>query len=420
MFAAIKAILKETNLSALWKRRKEIVDSFSQQNTICGGFAGNYILAQVLLIGVPFIIIAITAISKMIVAKITSFEKAQSKSEMMLSKAVNLFILTYVNVGILLFLVNFNLGGLSDILKKNYVPLFQGEFTTFSVQWYKLVGSTLCFTMLINVGSLHISFLASALIRWFLQCLDRGCSCDKKKTRQTIQQDYEDINTDSDFEIELRYANLLFMLGVCFLYSSGMPILYPIGAAYFLLGYWIDKFLLLKASKKPVRYDGYIANKSLNWYKFIIVMHVIAGCLIYSNSSIILTRYVFGSKETITNIWEKNTGGWKVKDFFMLHEWLFVGLFVGIALIYCFWAVIVNTYYYIRSCTGVQRPIRFKLNNYVANFYSYLDFDSLLYERISAKTMLDKYESLGKEAKENKSEYEAFVQVFKKKLKAID
>lgn len=276
--------------------------------------------------------------------------------------------------------------------------------------------------MLINVASLHISFLANALVRWFLQCLDRGCTCDKKRTRQTIQQDYEDINTDSDFEIELRYANLLFMLGVCFLYSSGMPILYPIGAAYFLLGYWIDKFLLIKASKKPVRYDGYIANKSLSWYKFIIVMHVIAGCLIYSNSSIILTRYVFGENSTIRNIWEKNAGGWKVKDFFMLHEWLFVGSFVGFALIYCFWAVIVNTYYYIRSCTGVQSPIRFKLDRYEADFYSCLDFDSLLYERISAKTWLDKYGSLGDEAKEKevKSEYEAFVQVFKKKLRAID
>ena len=288
----------------------------------------------------------------------------------MLSKAINLFVLTYVNVGILLFLVNFNLGEVSETLKEHHIPIFQGEFTTFSVQWYRLVGSTLCFTMLVNIGSLHISNLIFAILHWFKQCLDRGCSCDKRKTRKMIQQDYEDINTDADFEIELRYANLLFMIGVTFLYSSGMPILYPVAAVYFILGYWVDKFLLIKCSKKPVRYDGYIARKSLNWYKFIIIMHVIAGCLIYANSSIVQTQFVLDKKEEITAAWEKNAGGWKVRDFFMLHEWLFIGLMVFIALVYCFWAVIANTFYYIRRCfNAAPAGLAAKQETYESDFY---------------------------------------------------
>jgi hypothetical protein len=55
---------------------------------------------------------------------ITSFEKAQSQAEQMLSSAVNMFLMSYFNVGIVLFLVNFNLGSKSEILKKYKIPIF--------------------------------------------------------------------------------------------------------------------------------------------------------------------------------------------------------------------------------------------------------------------------------------------------------
>ncbi len=60
--------------------------------------------------------------------------------------------------------------------------------------------------------------------------------------------------------IEFRYSNLLFVLGVTFLYSSGMPILYPIAAAYFFVGYWVDKMLLVCFARRPVNYDSYMAQ----------------------------------------------------------------------------------------------------------------------------------------------------------------
>lgn len=42
----------------------------------------------------------------------------------MLASAINMFLLSYFNVGLILFLVNFNLGKNSDILKKYNIPLF--------------------------------------------------------------------------------------------------------------------------------------------------------------------------------------------------------------------------------------------------------------------------------------------------------
>jgi hypothetical protein len=46
--------------------------------------------------------------------------------------------------------------------------------------------------------------------------------------------------------VSLRYATNLVTFFVCFVYASAMPILLPIGAVSFVIGYWVDKFLFLR------------------------------------------------------------------------------------------------------------------------------------------------------------------------------
>lgn len=82
-----------------------------------------------------------------------------------------------------------------------------------------------------------------------------------------------------------------------------MPILYPIAACFLFVNYWVDKFLIIYYHRKPVSYDSYITKKSGNWYKFILVMHVIAGTLMYANSSIVPSRYLW--KDSINKLLDK-------------------------------------------------------------------------------------------------------------------
>ena len=51
---------------------------------------------------------------------------------------------------------------------------------------------------------------------------------------------------------EFRYSSMLAVLAVAFLYSGGLPVMYPVAAIYFFLTYWMDKFLLLRCYKRPV------------------------------------------------------------------------------------------------------------------------------------------------------------------------
>jgi hypothetical protein len=47
-------------------------------------------------------------------------------------------------------------------------------------------------------------------------------------------------------EMEFKYANMLNILALTFLFSTTIPILYLIAATYFVVAYWTDKFLILR------------------------------------------------------------------------------------------------------------------------------------------------------------------------------
>jgi hypothetical protein len=85
-------------------------------------------------------------------------------------------------------------------------PVFSGQFSDFSVDWYRVVGSTLILAMMINILSPHLSAVAKQIFFGFLRCMDRSCSLDKRKTRKLHQDDYEEQYVGIEFFIECRYA----------------------------------------------------------------------------------------------------------------------------------------------------------------------------------------------------------------------
>ena len=75
------------------------------------------------------------------------------------------------------------------------------------------------------------------------QCMDRGCSCNKKKTKKILQVEYEEINSGLEFLLEYRYSAILTTVFTIMMYSSGLPLLYFLGFLTFFFMYWVDKFL---------------------------------------------------------------------------------------------------------------------------------------------------------------------------------
>lgn len=162
----------------------------------------------------------------------------------------------FINIAIVILIVNFNFIGEEELFL-GFLPVFNGTFKDFTVGWYGQVGKTLCLTLLINIFSPHASKLAFPVLKLFKRCMDRGCGCNVKKDPQ-YDQDH-DVNTKLWMQSELNtlytgdqisshyvYAQNYTYLLCVMTYSVGLPILYPFACVFYMVLYWVYKFLLLK------------------------------------------------------------------------------------------------------------------------------------------------------------------------------
>lgn len=169
-----------------------------------------------------------------------------------------------------------------------------------------------------------------------LRCCDRGCMWSSKYTKQLTQVDYEDKNTYFDYDMMYRYCNLLTVIFVCFMYSSGIPILYPLACVYFGLIYICDKYMLFRWYKKPPVLDGHIALNTLEWFKYAMVFHVVFGAIMYSSSEILNTRE---SAAFVQENFKEAIDGYNLGQFLQLHVVIFVGTFLALFVVWLLWKV---------------------------------------------------------------------------------
>lgn len=127
---------------------------------------------------VPLAITMVTTTSSFILRLMAKFEKHHSRPDEIYSSAINMFLLSFINNSILILLVNFNLG-------KNFrhLPILSGSYDEFSVEWYRLVGSTICVTMMMMVVSPFASNSAFQLMYAMKRCCDRGCHYSSRYTK---------------------------------------------------------------------------------------------------------------------------------------------------------------------------------------------------------------------------------------------
>lgn len=70
------------------------------------------------------------------------------------------------------------------------------------------------------------------------------------------------------------------------IYSSGMPLLYPIGMLQYIATYWTDKYLFLKLYQTPPRYGIEMSEVVRKSMVIGVFLHWFFGFYMYSNSQI--------------------------------------------------------------------------------------------------------------------------------------
>lgn len=95
--------------------------------------------------------------------------------------------------------------------------------------------------------------------------------------------------TNKQFVFDRKYGELLTTVGVTFLFSAGMPILYPIAAVFCAVAYVADKVMLVYFVQRPLKLDTRIAKTTTRWLKPLLIAHLIVGFFMFGNQSLLST-----------------------------------------------------------------------------------------------------------------------------------
>ena len=314
----------------------------------------------------------------------TKLEGYQSKPEEVYASAINMTIMAFINSGLTIQLVYFRWIPGYDL------PLLLNKYSTFSQEWYQEIGSIIVITVCLMVFIPHLSNIAQQLLYGCLRCCDRGCSCDDRKTRKLVQEDYENINTGNEFMLEFRYSNMLTIISVSFLYSGGMPFLYPVVAAFFFCTYWVDKCLLFRYYRKPIQFDNYLAKRTLSYYKYILVLHIFGFLLMYGKTPI-LHNDLFEHLDFDSISFQDKNGKF---SFYSVYFWLIVFIVTAFLL----WALpIKNCWKIINHCCCRRLFNEIKDSTayrFEEDFYQCINFTALKEKLIQVQDTLEKARTL--------------------------
>lgn len=260
--------------------------------------------------GSSLMIVFINALICYIFERISYFEKHHTQNGETEYQFKKIVIMQFTNIALIILLVNFNATKYKDFFVQNlpvtengllfgFLPILNGGYTDFSAQWYSNVGAILCVTLTFNIFSPHGSLIGRPIIQLIQRCWDRGCRCrfakaydkdsefnDDVHTKQDLQSELQNLYTGQQIRVHYVYAQIYTTVWACLMYSSGIPILYPIGCCFFIGMYWMCKILLVHYFQKSTKFNEKLQLFSLSYLKYSVFFHMIIGSVMYSNSKI--------------------------------------------------------------------------------------------------------------------------------------
>ena len=188
------------------------------------------------------------------------------------------FLVQFFNTAILLLLVGANLSE-----QPITFWLDGGQFSDFNTAWFRSIGNTIVSTMYINAFFPVLEALAYWGLRLLFRIMDRGCSCDKYKTKRTSIQGYLDTYTGPIYLMHYKYSAMLNIIFVTMMYGLGMPILFPIAMLSFVILYFQEKLMLYYGYRVPPMYDERLSQNVLTRLQTAPILMMLFGYWMASN-----------------------------------------------------------------------------------------------------------------------------------------
>lgn len=246
-----------------------------QSEALCKDWLATFISVSLLTYGGSIITLAINVLLRTVIYTLIAWERHWNKTSELLSRALYLFLLQFVNTGVLILLLN-------AYISTDFSMFRGGEYEDFLPAWYGTVGVAITLTMTINIVLPHITPLLFTLFNSCARCYDRSCTCNRSRTRKLTQTELNLLQLGPELVLDERYAQAFNAIFVCMCYSIGMPLLLPILLVTMLVTYWVDKLLFALAYQTPPQFNPSLPRTFTSMLPVAAVIHLCIGAWMLS------------------------------------------------------------------------------------------------------------------------------------------
>jgi len=198
-------------------------------------------------------------------------------SDLTKNEMTMLFIVLFVNTGILVLCVNWALLGDLPLDLLNWI--FKGTYRDFDRSFFPSVGSSLCITIGMLIFSVNSPYIVMALI---VNPILAHWSSRGTVTESKMQKVFE----LPQWSLSRRLAEAMNVIFCVVMYAGGMPGLYLVGFIYCFVGYWTDKYVLLRGSSKPPSYNEDVVGSALGMFPGAAFLHTVVSLFIFGKQNL--------------------------------------------------------------------------------------------------------------------------------------
>jgi len=267
----------------------------SSRDTLCESWLYTFVYVSGLSYGGSLLTLVINSILTLLVYALARLERHWNRTSELKSRALYLLAVQVINTGLLVLLLNANLPSGEALLRG-------GQYSDFSASWHSTVGASLVLTMLINVVLPHALPVADTIVASCRRCADRGCSCDRSRTRSLTQAELNMLQLGPELAFDVRYAQIFTSLFVCVTYAAGQPLLLPIAFLSIAGTLVVDKALFSLSYRKPPFYTSALPHAFTRVLPAAGVFHLFLGAWMLSNDSIFPTQATLSESVAVAQL----------------------------------------------------------------------------------------------------------------------
>ncbi|CAI2377567.1 unnamed protein product [Moneuplotes crassus] len=254
------------------------------KHNVCETYIRDYILRTLVTVVVSLIVSMINFMIKIVFRTLAKYERYKSLIHETESIFWKLFVSIFINMAILLLLINANfqsIGLIKDI--SDWLPIggdlfFSGRYEDLDRSWYPRVGLAFCVLMISTIFSNLVSTGMWEVIRMYKRNIHAK--------KQLLQCDMNENMLGGVFEMDAKYGMSLAIIFLANLYYGSIPLLCPIMSIYFFIQFWLDKLYITKFARKPPHYQRNLHNMMIKIIPYSTFLHCAFSLWAYGNPEI--------------------------------------------------------------------------------------------------------------------------------------